>query len=168
MFTLNETYPDDKDAFYALLREQLTSLTADEDLVTPNLANASALLAGALKEINWVGFYLMRDGELVLGPYQGKPACIRIPVGRGVCGSAVASGKTQLVSDVRQLSNYIACDSESLSEIVVPIVRKGIICGVLDIDSPVTERFDSVDAEGLASLCGILSETCDWENFRLG
>lgn len=121
-----------------------------------NLANASALLAQYLERINWVGFYLMQDGRLVLGPFQGKPACIEIPVGKGVCGTAVAENATQLVTDVHQFPGHIACDSASNSEIVVPIYKDGTIFGVLDIDSPLLGRFTEEDREGLEGFVKVL------------
>ncbi len=167
MFSSEQTYPTEKRALYEVLRSQLTALTSDENLVMPNLANAASLIADALSQINWAGFYLTKGTELVLGPFQGLPACIRIPFGRGVCGSAVSEGKTQIVADVRALTNYIACDSQSLSEIVVPIFVNEKIVGVLDIDSPITNRFDSEDAEGLRSLCEIIAASCDWERFSV-
>lgn len=167
MFSSEQTYPTEKKALYEVLCSQLTALTSDENLVMPNLANAASLIADALSQINWAGFYLTTGTELVLGPFQGLPACIRIPFGRGVCGSAVSEGKTQIVADVRALTNYIACDSQSLSEIVVPIFVNEKIIGVLDIDSPITNRFDSEDAEGLRSLCEIIAASCDWEHFRV-
>ena len=121
-----------------------------------NLANASALIFDALTEINWAGFYLMQDDKLVLGPFQGKPACIRIPVGRGVCGTAVAENKTQLVYDVHQFPGHIACDCASNSEIVLPIHVNGEIWGVLDIDSPSIGRFTEEDRDGLQKFVDVL------------
>lgn len=167
MFSSEQVYPTEKKALYDVLRSQLSALTSDEVFVLPNLANAASLIADALTQINWAGFYLSTGTELVLGPFQGLPACIRIPFGKGVCGSAVSERKTQIVADVRTLTNYIACDSQSLSEIVVPIFYNENIVGVLDIDSPITNRFDSEDAEGLRSLCEILAASCDWEHFRV-
>ena len=167
MFSSEQTYPIEKKALYEVLRSQLSALVADEDYVLPNLANASSLIADALSQINWAGFYLTSGTELVLGPFQGHPACIRIPFGRGVCGAAASEKKTQIVADVRALTNYIACDTQSLSEIVVPLFFNENIVGVLDIDSPITNRFDSEDAEGLRSLCEILALSCDWEHFRV-
>ncbi|MBE6954378.1 MAG: GAF domain-containing protein [Ruminococcaceae bacterium] len=123
-----------------------------------NLANASALLYDQLDEINWAGFYLMKEGKLVLGPFQGKPACIEIPVGKGVCGTAVAIGETQLVPNVHEFPGHIACDGASNSEIVVPICKNGEIIGVLDIDSPRFERFSEQDKEGLQTFVHILEE----------
>ncbi len=134
---------------YKILCEQLKSLMEGVTYDISNLANASALLWEALPELNWAGFYLMVDGELKLGPFQGKVACTSIPVGRGVCGTAVAEDCTQLVMDVHQFPGHIACDSASNSEIVVPIHRNGEIYGVLDIDSPLIARFTGDDQIGL-------------------
>lgn len=152
----------DKREFYKTLHEQLKSLLENETHPIPNLANASALLNLALTQINWVGFYLLKDGELVLGPFQGKPACIRIPVGKGVCGTAVAQAKSQLVPDVHAFPGHIACDSESNSEIVIPIIANNRIVGVLDIDSPVYNRFDQTDLKGLEEVAQILAYSCNW------
>ena len=126
--------------------------------LTANLANASALLNDTLKEINWVGFYLMEDGKLVLGPFQGKLACVEIQVGKGVCGTAVLRDETVLVKNVHEFPGHIACDSASNSEIVLPIHSDGRILGVLDIDSPVLARFDEEDREGLAAFVRVLEE----------
>jgi len=156
------TYPEDKNEMYELLSEQLAGLMEGERDVIPNLANASALINQALKEINWAGFYLMKDGMLVLGPFQGNPACIRIPVGRGVCGTAAQTLETQLVPDVHLFPGHIACDAQSQSEIVVPLLRDGQLLGVLDIDSPVKKRFDKADQQGLEMLCQMLVQGCDW------
>ena len=139
----------DRNVDYSLLCEQLKSLTDGIPYETANLANASALLREHLADINWAGFYKMTDGKLVLGPFQGKTACIVIPVGRGVCGTAVAQDETQLVYDVHEFPGHIACDSASNSEIVVPIHVNGEIWGVLDIDSPFTGRFSEQDKAGL-------------------
>ena len=143
---------------YALLNAQLQALTKDIPYETANFANASALLWQSLSDINWAGFYFMRDGALVLGPFQGKPACIRIAVGRGVCGTAVAEDKTQLVPDVHAFPGHIACDSASNSEIVVPIHKDGAVYGVLDIDSPCFNRFSAADQTGLESFVQVLEE----------
>ncbi|HCO29344.1 MAG TPA: histidine kinase [Lachnospiraceae bacterium] len=134
---------------YQLLRKQLAALLEEETFFVPALSNASALLKEALSDINWAGFYLMREGALVLGPFQGKPACIHIAVGKGVCGTAVQKDQTMLVSDVHEFVGHIACDSASNSEIVVPIHKNGTIVGVLDIDSPIKNRFTKEDQEGL-------------------
>ncbi len=134
---------------YQLLRKQLAALLEEETFFVPALSNASALLKETLTDINWAGFYLMREGALVLGPFQGKPACIHIAVGKGVCGTAVQKDQTMLVADVHEFVGHIACDSASNSEIVVPIHKNGTIVGVLDIDSPIKNRFTKEDQEGL-------------------
>ena len=141
---------------YGLLNSQLKAITEDIPYETANLANAAALLWEHLADINWAGFYKMTDGRLVLGPFQGKTACIVIPVGRGVCGTAVEQDKTQLVYDVHQFPGHIACDSASNSEIVVPLHVNGEIWGVLDIDSPFVGRFDETDKDGLEQFAKIL------------
>ena len=141
---------------YAALCAQLTALTEDVPYEIANLSNASALLWEAMPDINWAGFYKMEGGALVLYPFQGKPACIRIPVGRGVCGTAVAQDAVQLVYDVHQFPGHIACDSASNSEIVVPLHAGGVIWGVLDIDSPLIGRFDEEDKEGLEQFAKVL------------
>lgn len=141
---------------YTSLCAQLKALTEGIPYETANLANASALLWQELDGINWAGFYKMIDGQLVLGPFQGKPACILIPVGRGVCGTAVAENKTQLVYNVHDFPGHIACDAASNSEIVVPIHKNGEIWGVLDIDSPHIGRFTEADQAGLEQFVAIL------------
>ena len=143
---------------YAVLCAQLEALIRDVPYPTANLANASALLWQELPEINWAGFYKMDDGALILGPFQGKPACIRIPVGRGVCGTAVAEDAVQLVYDVHQFPGHIACDCASNSEIVLPIHANGKIWGVLDIDSPNIGRFTEEDKDGLLEIVGVLEQ----------
>ena len=143
---------------YELLCAQLQALTEDIPYEIANLSNASALLWQELDRINWAGFYKMCDGRLVLGPFQGKPACTLIPVGRGVCGTAVAEDKTQLVPDVHQFPGHIACDCASNSEIVVPIHVNGVIWGVLDIDSPELGRFTEADREGLEAFVSVLEK----------
>lgn len=144
---------------YALLNSKLSALTEGIPYKIANLANASALLWESLDTINWAGFYLMEDGALILGPFQGKTACIRIPVGKGVCGRAVAENATQRVADVHQFPGHIACDSASNSEIVVPIRVGGQVIGVLDIDSPVKDRFSEEDQQGLEQFVTILEKT---------
>ena len=144
---------------YDLLCAQLRALTENIPHETANLANASALIWQQLSEINWAGFYKMEKGILVLGPFQGKPACIEIPVGKGVCGTAVAEDRTQLVYNVHEFPGHIACDGASNSEIVVPIHVGGKIWGVLDIDSPTVGRFTEADREGLERFVGILEKT---------
>ena len=141
---------------YKLLCAQLKALTEDVENEISNLSNASALLWQELADINWAGFYKMEGGILVLYPFQGKPACTRISVGKGVCGTAVAEDKTQMVPDVHQFPGHIACDCASNSEIVVPIHVNGEIWGVLDIDSPSLNRFTEEDREGLTSFVKIL------------
>lgn len=143
---------------YKFVAQRLVALTDGVPYETANLANASALLWQHMQDINWVGFYKMTDGILVLGPFQGKPACVRIPVGKGVCGTAVAEDKVQLVYDVHDFPGHIACDSASNSEIVLPIHVNGEIWGVLDIDSPYVGRFTEEDREGLGKIVAILEE----------
>ncbi|QHQ61292.1 GAF domain-containing protein [Anaerocolumna sedimenticola] len=166
MQEINSIYPTDKKECYKLILAQLKSLLEDEPYVIPNLSNTSALLNGALTDINWVGFYLLHNNELLLGPFQGKTACVHIPIGKGVCGTAVQKDAIQLVKDVHEFPGHIACDSASRSEIVIPIHYNGQIVGVLDIDSPFIARFDSVDQEGLSELVNILEIACDWANVR--
>jgi len=144
---------------YSALCAQLSALTDGIPYETANLANAAALLWQEMPGINWAGFYKMTDGALVLGPFQGKPACIRIPVGKGVCGTAVAEDKVQHVFDVHQFPGHITCDCASNSEIVLPIHVKGEIWGVLDIDSPHIGRFTEADRAGLKEFVAIL-ENC--------
>ena len=141
---------------YQLLTQELTALVDGVPYLIANLSNASALLWQHLPNINWAGFYVMEDGALVLGPFQGKPACIRIPVGRGVCGTAVAEDAVQLVPDVHLFPGHIACDGASNSEIVLPIHKDGQIWGVLDIDSPNLARFTAEDQTGLEAVVKIL------------
>ncbi len=138
-----------KRQFYNYLNLKLTGLICEEQDWLANLSNSSALLWLLLDNINWAGFYLYKNNELVLGPFQGKPACTHIQVGKGVCGTAAKELKTQLVRNVHEFSGHIACDSESNSEIVIPIIQKGKLKGVLDIDSPVLSRFDEEDKEYL-------------------
>ncbi len=151
-----------KTAFYDSLLSQVSALIEGETDLIANLSNVSALLNLALDDLNWVGFYLLKSPEqLVLGPFQGKPACLRIPVGRGVCGTAVASGQTQRVADVHAFVGHIACDSASNSEIVLPIFADGRVVAVLDIDSPSLARFDAEDQIGLERLATAL-ENLRW------
>jgi GAF domain-containing protein len=162
MQEIENIYPSDKKECYDLIHKQLKSLLEGEIYTSANLSNASALLNGALKDINWVGFYLMHQGELLLGPFQGKTACVHIAVGRGVCGTAVKENKTQLVEDVHEFPGHIACDSASRSEIVVPIRVNNEIVGVLDIDSPIKSRFNEIDKEGLEEVVRQLENACSW------
>ncbi|MBR1860339.1 MAG: GAF domain-containing protein [Lachnospiraceae bacterium] len=148
---------------YKLMTEQLRSLAEDGRGFIPVLANASALIFESMENLNWAGFYLMDRGSLVLGPFQGKTACIRIAVGRGVCGTAVEKDETQLVKNVHEFPGHIACDGASNSEIVVPIHSEGRIVGVLDIDSPVLARFDESDREGLKEFVRALEEVTEFK-----
>ncbi len=142
---------------YRDLLGALDALTADEPDAIANMANAAALVWQYLPDLNWAGFYRMVGGELVLGPFQGKAACIRIPLGKGVCGTAAATRETQLVEDVHAFPGHIACDAASRSELVVPIVHDGRLIGVLDLDSPEPTRFDAEDAAGCEALCARLA-----------
>ena len=151
-------YPTEKSQLYPLICQQLSALTEGVPYLTANLANASAVLNEALTDINWVGFYLVQDGKLVLGPFQGKTACIEIPMGRGVCGTAWAQDAVQLVPDVHLFPGHIACDSASNSEVVVPLHAEGRVVAVLDIDSPTKHRFTQEDADGLTQVGLILEK----------
>ena len=156
-------WPEDKKELYNLMTKQLSALVEGCPPISA-MANAAALLWEALNEINWAGFYLLKGDTLYLGPFQGKTACTVIPVGRGVCGTAAAERKIQLVKDVHQFPGHIACDSASNSEIVLPLIKNGELIGVMDIDSPIFSRFDQIDAEGLNGLCNILTENIDWSS----
>ncbi len=156
-------WPTEKTALYRLMASQLEALVADCPPVSA-LSNAAALLWDALVDINWAGFYLLKGDMLHLGPFQGKTACTLIPVGRGVCGTAAATRKIQLVKDVHQFPGHIACDSASNSEIVLPLIKDDVLLGVMDIDAPIFARFDEEDAKGLAHLCDILVNQVDWTN----
>lgn len=156
MFAVAKTLsPLAKPELYRETELQLAALFAGEPDPIANAANMAALLYDMLPELNWAGFYFLKAGELVLGPFQGKPACVRIAVGRGVCGTAVAERKTMLVTDVHAFPGHIACDVASRSEIVVPLIRNGTIEGVLDLDSPVVARFDEKDQAGLERLAAL-------------
>lgn len=149
MFEVNG-YEGTREENYRLLIKQLKALLEGEPNTIANLSNASSLLNQFLSDVNWVGFYLMdQDKELVLGPFQGLPACVRIPLGRGVCGTSAQERKTILVEDVHQFPGHIACDAASQSEIVVPMIKEGQLLGVLDIDSPSKSRFDELDQQML-------------------
>ena len=147
----------DTDAMYAELAAALEALVAGEPDAIANMANASALIWQVLPDLNWAGFYRNVDEELVLGPFQGKAACIRIPFGKGVCGAAAKSRETQLVDDVHAFPGHIACDADSRSELVVPIVKDGALVAVLDLDSPKPGRFSEADAKGCEQLAAILA-----------
>lgn len=152
-------YNGTKEENYELVKKQLQALLHGETNQIANLSNASALLNQFLDRINWVGFYLMEnDNELVLGPFQGLPACVRIPVGKGVCGTAAKLRETIRVEDVHQFPGHIACDAASQSEIVIPLMKEGKLIGVLDIDSPEKNRFDEMDQEKLEELVKVLVE----------
>jgi len=147
---------------YEEVTRSLESLLEGESDALANLSNAAALLAQSLDRINWCGFYLLRGGELVLGPFQGKPACVRIPLGKGVCGTAAASRETLVVPDVNRFPGHIACDPASRSEIVVPILENGVLRGVLDVDAPEPARFDEEDRDGLERFVAVLIPRVAW------
>lgn len=155
-------YPRDKGECYRLLGGQLSALMEGERDALANLANAAALIYHALPDLNWAGFYLYKQGMLVLGPFQGMPACVRIPLGRGVCGTAALERRTQVVPDVHAFPGHIACDAASRSEIVAPLVDGERLLGVVDVDSPLPGRFDEGDREGLEALARLLIAGCDW------
>ncbi len=148
-----------KPDFYQSLVAQGQALIAGEHDLIANCANLSALLFTSLSDVNWAGFYLYKENQLVLGPFQGNPACIRIPMGKGVCGTAAATGEIQLVEDVHQFEGHIACDAASNSEIVIPFYRGEELVGVLDIDSPSLARFDQDDLAGLSQLVTALEQS---------
>lgn len=146
------------DTDYTLLESQLIALVGDEDDALANASNFVGLLFAALDDVNWLGIYVLRSDELVLGPFQGKPACVRIPIGSGVCGTAAATRETQRVADVHAFPGHIACDADSRSEIVVPLIVGDQLIGVLDIDSPSLDRFSAVDQQGIESVCRAFCE----------
>ncbi|EZP76504.1 GAF sensor protein [Parageobacillus genomosp. 1] len=152
-------YNGTREENYELVIQQLRSLIDGETNFIANLANAAALLNHFLQEINWVGFYLTEGDELVLGPFQGLPACVRIPFGKGVCGTAAKSKKTIIVPDVHLFPGHIACDAASQSEIVVPMIKDGNVIGVLDIDSPIKNRFDEIDQQYLEKFVEVIIST---------
>ena len=156
------TRPGGREEQYGLMLRQMQALLEGERRLIPNLANAAALLWEGLDRINWAGFYLMDGDGLLLGPFQGKPACIHIAVGKGVCGTAVLKNKTQLVADVHRFPGHIACDSDSNSELVVPLRQDGRVVGVLDVDSPFPDQFDTVDAGWLEKIARVIEEGCDF------
>ena len=157
VFELSQTDWTDKAAGYAELEKHLHALLHGERDFIANCANTAALLWHSLPDLNWAGVYRLVDGELVLGPFQGKPACVRIKLGKGVCGTAAATRKTILVANVHDFPGHIACDSASQSEIVVPLIKDGQLLGVLDLDSPKLGRFDAADQAGLEKLASILA-----------
>jgi GAF domain-containing protein len=142
----------DKGGDYARLAQELAALLAGERDLIANAANTAALIYEALPEVNWAGFYFLKDGALVVGPFQGKPACVRIALGKGVCGTAAAERRTLVVTDVHAFPGHIACDAASRSEIVIPLLAGPVLLGVLDVDSPRRARFDAADAAGLGEL----------------
>jgi L-methionine (R)-S-oxide reductase len=148
-------------AAYAELVRDLSALLAGERDLIANAANTAALIYGALPGLNWAGFYLYKSGELVLGPFQGRPACVRIALGKGVCGTAASRRETIRVDDVHQFPGHIACDSASNSEIVIPLLRGAELLGVLDLDSPLHARFGTADAHGLEALARIFVGSLD-------
>jgi GAF domain-containing protein len=161
MFAAATISAADKPGFYKELLGQLEGLLHGERDATANAANLSALLFQAMPALNWAGFYIMRGGELVLGPFQGKPACVRIAVGRGVCGTAVARAASVLVEDVHAFPGHIACDADSRSELVVPLIRDGAVIGVIDLDSPEPGRFDADDQRGIEAVARVYLAASD-------
>ncbi|WFU09786.1 GAF domain-containing protein [Rhizobium sp. CB3090] len=165
MFIEKTTQHDSKPEFYRELAGQLQALLDGETDPIANAANTSALIYQMLPDINWAGFYFLQsDDELVLGPFQGKPACVRIAVGRGVCGTAIEKEQSILVDDVHAFPGHIACDAASRSELVVPIFREGYVFGVIDLDSPLPGRFDADDQAGIEALATIFTAACDWDD----
>ena len=165
MHVVNSTAQLPKPAAYREIQQQLAALFAGERNGLANAANMSALLYEALPDLNWVGFYFLQAGELVLGPFQGKVACVRIALGRGVCGTAAERRETLIVSDVNAFPGHIACDAASRSEIVIPLIKDGRLLGVLDIDSPQIARFDREDGVGLNAAAALLLQSSDLERF---
>ncbi len=161
MFILETNGGEDKSTWYRRLASQAEALFAGETDFIANAANCAALLFHSLPGLNWAGFYRKHDEGLVLGPFQGKPACVRIPHGKGVCGAAVFRRRTVLVENVHEFPGHIACDSASRSEIVVPLIKDGCLWGVLDLDSPILKHFDPVDQAGLENLVEILLRHSD-------
>ncbi len=161
--TFQPTFPEttSKVELYSQLALQVRSLLGSERDFIANAANFSSLLYHALPDLNWAGFYLLKADELVLGPFQGQPACVRIEMGKGVCGTAARLGQTVVVDNVHEFPGHIACDTASSSEIAVPLSRNGRLIGVLDLDSPVLARFDDEDAQGLNDLAIIFTERTD-------
>ncbi len=161
---ISEKTSENKEKMYDLLLRKLKVITDGVDCTLSNLSNISALIFDILPDINWAGFYLKKNDELLLGPFGGKPACVKIEIGKGVCGTAVAENKTMLIDNVHKFPGHIACDGASNSEIVIPIRQKGKIVGVLDIDSPNLNRFDETDREGLEKAVEIIEKICDFNN----
>ena len=164
MFTIDRSDYEDKAAFYDRIFAQAKALTADEPDALANCSNLAALLYHCLPDVNWAGFYILRGNMLVLGPFQGLPACVRIPLKRGVCGTAAAENRVLRVADVDAFPGHIACDSASRSEIVLPLLAAGEVVGVLDIDSPESGRFDEDDEAGLTRLVDYLNASIAFNN----
>jgi len=161
MFDASQRPEGTKAEVYDELARQLSGLFEGERDAVANAANMAALVGWGLVDLNWAGFYIVRGGELVLGPFVGKPACVRIAFGRGVCGTAAATRETQLVPDVHEFPGHIACDAASRSELVVPLIRGGVVAGVLDLDSPLPARFDAVDRAGCERLVQLYLASSD-------
>jgi L-methionine (R)-S-oxide reductase len=161
MFAIKPDRPGTKAGLYSELLSQANGLFEGEHDFNANAANLAALIFHTLPGLNWAGFYWMRDGGLVLGPFQGKPACVRIALGKGVCGTAARDQRTIVVPDVSRFPGHIACDSASMSEVVVPLVRFGKTIGVMDLDSPAIARFDAEDARGLEALAELFLNAAD-------
>jgi len=161
MFVTKPTAAADKAALYRDLHEQCAALLHGERDPIANAANLASLVFHTLSDLNWIGFYFMKGGELVLGPFMGKPACVRIALGTGVCGTAAQTQQSQVVEDVHAFAGHIACDSASNSECVVPLLKGGQVLGVLDADSPLTDRFDETDREGLEQLAALWVSASD-------
>lgn len=162
MFTVNPKNEDlPKSMAYKQLATSLIALIGDEREFLPNLSNMASLLYFSLNQINWCGFYLIKSEELLLGPFQGKPACVRIGIGKGVCGTSAQSRSSIIVDDVNNFPGHIACDVDSRSEIVIPLIKENVLIGVLDIDSPIVSRFDHEDLQGLEHIVNILMDHSD-------
>lgn len=163
MFNIDSVRQDTKAHMYEDLIQFAEGLFYEERDAIANMSNLASLLYNILPEVNWAGFYLFKEEQLVLGPFHGKPACIRINLGKGVCGTAAETRKTQLVKDVHAFEGHIACDGDTNSEIVIPMIYKNKLIGVLDLDSPVKERFDEEDKGALEGIVKKLLEACDWK-----
>lgn len=162
MFDIGKINTQDKKELYKQINTYLVCLIDEEADWLAGISNGAALLYMMMPDINWVGFYLYKKGELVLGSFQGRPACVRIALGKGVCGTAANTKKVQVVEDVSEFAGHIACDAASKSEIVLPITKDDRLIGVLDIDSPIKARFNSEDAQGLSEFINILNKYIDW------
>lgn len=163
MFHIDELLKLQEEEFYQALLEFSEGLMAGERNLIANLANIASLLYNTMADINWAGFYLLQEAELILGPFQGKPACIRIPYGKGVCGTAVSTKSTQRVTNVHEFPGHIACDGDTLSELVIPIIINEHVVGVLDLDSPILNRFSEKAQQELEKLVERIVHHCDWE-----